>query len=454
VVLSVSLANLAGVVIDDRPDARNANARNPGARNAAGRSSLDSDDDSAGFWGIPTAVLRSRLGTAAWLGAGSAVLGALACVLVVLSTWFVDPSHGSAGSTVRAGVIAFLVGQHGGARIDGVNAAFVPLGLTLFAAWVCWRGVGLLRQLRWLHAGVSMSTPSNGLTGRRSDVDAVVFVGAFGITCGALTIVGRVGTSGVSVVPTVFGALALCAVVCVARLGPELIVVDRVMRVVPAMVGDCLRAGIVAAATFVAAGAALVGVSLLVHGSRVTDLSDALAGGLGGVPVLLLGMLCAPNAVLAGSAYLAGPGFSVGAGTSVSVFGSSLGPVPAFPLLGALPDGSSPGLPALALAVLTIVGAGVLAGRSAAARVAEPTWLSAGTVAAGSGLVAGVLLGVVTGLAGGSVGAGRMRVVGASAWRVAAAVTVEVGVIATVCAIATVWWGAHRVSGDVADRQY
>ena len=66
----------------------------------------------------------------------------------------------------------------------------------------------------------------------------------------------------------------------------------------------------------------------------------------------------APNAVLFGSAYLLGPGFAVGTGTVVSPSVVALGPVPAFPLLAALPgSGPTPEWAMGVLAVPVVVGA-------------------------------------------------------------------------------------------------
>ena len=54
--------------------------------------------------------------------------------------------------------------------------------------------------------------------------------------------------------------------------------------------------------------------------------------------------LVAPNLALLGSAYLLGPGFAFGTGTTVSPTAVSLGAVPAFPVLAALPnEGPTPG---------------------------------------------------------------------------------------------------------------
>ncbi len=120
----------------------------------------------------------------------------------------------------------------------------------------------------------------------------------------------------------------------------------------------------------------------------------------------------APNAALLGGAYLLGPGFAVGTGTVVSTSAVAIGPLPAFPLVAALPDaGATPGwaswLPVLP-ALLGVCGGALLVRRHRPERV---------EVAALEGLVAGLLAAAVVaalvGLAGGAVGPGRMSEVGA-----------------------------------------
>ncbi len=81
------------------------------------------------------------------------------------------------------------------------------------------------------------------------------------------------------------------------------------------------------------------------HHDQATLLVDGLDAGIGGG--ILLAALCllyVPTAAVWGLAYVVGPGFAVGAGTSVSVGGTDLGAVPAFPLLAALPAGAGPGV--------------------------------------------------------------------------------------------------------------
>ena len=111
------------------------------------------------------------------------------------------------------------------------------------------------------------------------------------------------------------------------------------------------------------AAAALVVVAMLGLGrAHVLELHRALDPGVAGGAVLTLGQaLLLPNLVLWAAAALAGPGFAVGSATSVTLWSSSLGPLPALPALGALP---APGpLPRAALALLAVpVLAGVVAG--------------------------------------------------------------------------------------------
>jgi hypothetical protein len=123
-------------------------------------------------------------------------------------------------------------------------------------------------------------------------------------------------------------------------------------------------------------------------------------------------LLMAPNAALLGSAYLLGPGFAFGTGTTVTPTAVTLGAVPAFPILAALPsDGPTPGwlvgllvVPAVCAAVGTVV----------SRRDGEPLPYDLAAIrGAGTGFAAGVLITVAIGLAGGPLGTGRLSEIGA-----------------------------------------
>jgi hypothetical protein len=189
-------------------------------------------------------------------------------------------------------------------------------------------------------------------------------------------------------------------------------------ELLPQRLGQVLRAGAAAVLGYCAVAAVLVAGSLIAHHGEVQALSATLGGGLGTLPVLLLGILAAPNAVAAGVAYLSGPGFTVGTGTTVTLFSTAHGTLPAFPVLGAIP-GDRAGPVVWAGAALAALAAAV-----AITRVATrcECWLESLGVAALASIASGVFVVVLTWQGGGSAGDGRLRTVGASPWQSGCAV--------------------------------
>ncbi|HSV41758.1 MAG TPA: DUF6350 family protein, partial [Nocardioidaceae bacterium] len=146
----------------------------------------------------------------------------------------------------------------------------------------------------------------------------------------------------------------------------------------------------------------------------------------------------APNAALFGSSYLVGPGFAVGTGTVVSTGDVSLGPVPAFPLLAALPgDGPAPWWAMLLLVVPVILG--VVAGRQALLTFPASGYEIAALRGLGGGAAGGLLLGLAMALSGGAVGPGRMTDIGPGLLAPTFAAIVALGLGATLGAVVTHW---------------
>jgi hypothetical protein len=141
------------------------------------------------------------------------------------------------------------------------------------------------------------------------------------------------------------------------------------------------------------------------------------------MPVLMLGILCTPNAAIAGAAYLAGPGFAVGTGTTVTAFSSSHGVLPAFPMLAALPNGDGANAMVLAWMVVSVIAAGLVA-----AWVAGHDEGARGVAVAVA--VAGCGMAVLAWLGGGAIGTGRLHTVGASPWQVGLTVAGEIATVA------------------------
>ncbi len=152
--------------------------------------------------------------------------------------------------------------------------------------------------------------------------------------------------------------------------------------------------------------------------------------------LLVVQLAYLPNAVIWAVCFSLGPGFAFGASTVVAPTGAVVGPLPAFPLLAALPPGAHGSLPGWAftavLAVPYLAGAfgGVLLVRAAVVPASEaaPLW---GFM---SGLVTGCVTGLLAVFSGGPLGSGRLAAVGPSGWQSALVAVLEVGVAAAVAA--------------------
>ncbi len=376
------------------------------------------DEPSARRGVIPAAAGQSLWRAALWTGAGTAVLAAVGAIAVVAVCWLpASGGSGSAGSAIRAGLLTFLAAVHGGITVGGVHALFVPGGMTALVGVLAWRaGCGLAVTA----ADLDETAP------RRLLAAAAVQTFAFTVPCVVAAAVSSLGTSSVSplaVAPAaliLFGACAGGALVRWSALG------DALDAALPTWVGPAVRTAAAALLTYVFAAAVLVAGALIVHHERVAALAHSIGGdGWSGVPVLALGLLSTPNAVVAGSAYLAGPGFAVGSGSTVSLVSTTHGVLPAFPMLGALPTRHGASWPVWTLAALTCLLAGAYAARAARRFGAGAGRWRVLAAAAGGCALGGVVLGW---LGGGALGTGRLSAVGASPWQLGLALGVEVAV--------------------------
>ncbi|MBE7188289.1 DUF6350 family protein [Jatrophihabitans endophyticus] len=362
---------------------------------------------------VPPAAGRSLWLSAVWTGAGAALVGAVVAIVAVAVLWLpAAGSAGSSGSALRAGLITFVASLHGGVTVDGLDAAFLPLGL-LIAVGLVARRAG--RGLADAAAAIDESDPA------RLAVAGGLQTAAFALTATVLAALSSLGTSAASVP----GALIAGAVVFAATGGTALVratsLSDLVAASVPPWLGPALRIAAAIAGVYLAAGAVLVAGSLVVHRHAVELLAGQVGSGWSGLPVLLLGVLAAPNAAVAGASYLAGPGFAVGSGTTVALRSHPTGRLPAFPVLGALPAGPAPWV-TWVLAVLTPLVAGAVAARIAG-RFADRWRVLGGGVAATA--VAGFVL---AWQGGGRIGSARLHAVGASPWQFGFAVAAASGV--------------------------
>jgi hypothetical protein len=186
--------------------------------------------------------------------------------------------------------------------------------------------------------------------------------------------------------------------------------------------------------------ALLFAVTVALHWADVITVYERLEAGVAGSAVLTIGQLgLLPNLVIWTLAWASGAGFALGTGSSLTPLASTVGPLPAVPVLGALPAGPLDyGFAALALPVV----AGLLAGwwffREGENHFDE--WLSLKTRARWltsivSTVCLGLFVGVLAGLGGAalallsraSLGIGRLTDLGPDPLAVALWLGAEVG---------------------------
>ncbi|MEU8616813.1 DUF6350 family protein [Streptomyces sp. NPDC048623] len=382
----------------------------------------------------------AALATAFVRGGVAAGLGLGAVAVLVTAVWIASPypDSGPAGALHTAAGLWLLAHGADLIRTDTVSGVPAPLGVTPL----------LLTALPvWLAHRAARDTldPDEGRP-RPSPAGAVAAVtGGYLLVAAAVVVYTEAGALPADLVAT--GAWTPVTVLAAAAAGAWTAhgrpLPDRERYAV------ALRAAVPALLVLGAGGALLVTASLLWHVGAAQTSFVGLAGEWSGrAAVALLGLALLPNAVLWGLAYGLGPGFSLGTGALVAplgLAGAGTPAVPDFPLLAALPvqagAAEGPGRllhwAALAIPVLGALAAGRRVGRAARAWAARETAL---TAVAASG-VCGAAVAVLTGLAGGPLGSGRLAAFGPVWWQTGAAATLWCGAVGVPAAFAVRAWG-------------
>jgi len=333
---------------------------------------------------------------------GAALLGLLAVVVPVLVLWAVDDRAGAgAVEALRTAGQLWLLAHGVTLEVPGGAYGLTPLGLLLLPGWLLMRaGRATGPAAAWRRAA-SVAVP-------------------YAVVTGAVALLSATDAVAPSM-PSAVGWPLLLAATAVLVGG------RACLPTAPLGLLRLARAVLAATAVLVGAGALLVGAALALHLPRAADLAGSSEpGAVGGLGLLLAGLTLVPNAVVWGSSWLAGPGFVLGAGTAVGPFGHELGPVPALPLLAALPSGASPGwVGVLALAVP--VGAGLLAGRLVHRSLRDPSAARTAGLATVVGVVTGAVWTVLAWASGGPAGGERLAELGPRPWSVGLAISLSVG---------------------------
>ncbi|GAA3632181.1 hypothetical protein GCM10022200_13830 [Microbacterium awajiense] len=200
-------------------------------------------------------------------------------------------------------------------------------------------------------SGVRASRAETWITGCISGI--LVFAAlAAGIALTGRNDIGAVELWQAVVIPTaVFAVPLVAAAVATEWIEAETGIVARVRDSLEAdvawgpVVGLAFRGATIVVVGLVGLGSLLSAVALVLRGGEVIALYETAHVDVLGAIIVTLGQLAyLPTIALWGMAFLAGPGFAVGVGTAVSPAGTSAGVLPGIPLLGIVPESTSPWL--------------------------------------------------------------------------------------------------------------
>jgi hypothetical protein len=353
----------------------------------------------------------------------------------------------------RASADIWLVG-HGVDMIFALDpATAATLGLAgadaAFPVRIAALGFALLTVFLGVRAGRRVAETNFLLLGE------IVAVGTFGllslgVTLSALHPLARPSIVQGAIVPTlIFGAAVFVGSLrshrpstdatiqpMRAMITKQLLRLPRALRVSAA---TALRGGLASAFAVVTVAAVLLAVLVAVNYAQIVGLYEGLhTEVLGGAALTLAQLAFIPTFVIWAASWLVGPGFAIGAGSSVSPLGTSLGPIPAIPVFGALPTGDlSFGFVGLLVPVVAAFLAATLLRPKFSAAIGETSRI-AWTVATGlaMGVVGGAALGLLAAFASGAAGPGRLSQVGPDPLSVGLWAGVEIGLAALLGLIA------------------
>jgi hypothetical protein len=387
------------------------------------------------------------------LGAAFVVaIGFFSIFALNITTWLIEQTQGATFQTVLQdssrtwlsshGVsILFAEGKVAGLKVPAFVYDLIPLGLSIFIGWAMYRSGRKLSGEKHLGFGwlgamlsyllVSVLIVSAAIT---EEIFVVQWQGVF--------------------IPTALFAVLLIAGSLIGEpmlfedSEPSLLrerirnffigLADRLPWAVKPLVGPALRAGTGVVATMSAVSAIMISVLFAVNWIEIIKLYQSLQLTVLGTFTVSTGQLALmPNLIGFGNAWLTGAGFSVGQGSLVSPLVTELGPLPAIPMLAALPISSSSLGVLFILVPLLAAFFGTLLVKSHTAEL-RFNYSSATTAAISLGLsiglVAAVQMWVLVELASGSLGPGRMSLVGGNPWLVAGITFVEVSVASILAA--------------------
>lgn len=350
----------------------------------------------------------------------SAVLTLLAVGAVIAIAWILGAGSGSITDAMHVSGISWLATHLVPVSVPDGSISALPMGFVIIPGWLLWR------------AGSWAARRSGACLWQ--DIRPMVGIGAGVYATIALLIATWTANEGASVSPifAAIGAGVFTVIVFGAGATKEAGLWPSIVDRFTPKTRIRMRAGLVAFGTIIAGSAVLLAVSLGLHFSAGLTILDALSPGLiGNLLLFILGIAYVPNALIWTSGFVLGPGFAVGQDTIVSPFAVQVGAVPAFPLLGGIPEATAVWMPAVMLIPLFAGGLAMalISGRQPL-RVFERDAAIERCWVAG---FAAALMMVASWLAGGGLGSGRLVSVGPNVLYVTAATFALVFVGGVLC---------------------
>lgn len=355
-----------------------------------------------------------------------------------------DLAHTAWFDSLRVGTDIWLLGHGGATILDAAAVTAIPLGiaiLVLLATSGTFRRTITPSASTWLTAVISYPI-------------AVVFIGSLFASSAGRASLWRAG----------LGALVLALIGVTTGLarhdgGPKWEAVKPAwFEKIPSQVVLSLRGGVLGVCALLVGAGALAAVWVFQGQGEIGDVLVGVGGDW--LSIFILGvaqLLAAPNLVLWTFAWLTGAGFSVGEGTVWAADAVVSGPLPAFPILGALPQPDS--LQIGIWVYLVPLAAGVLAAIPLVRRHRDLRWIWSGASALIIAFTAAVGSFILALIGSGSLGPGRMAHIGPHAGSVFLHVLVPV----VIAALLTVFicgqhardawsWARGKVSPQTGDQ--
>ncbi len=374
-------------------------------------------------------MLIAAVTTCAW-----AVVVSIAPLLVVsLAVWAADGrSTISAAAVTRFAADVWLLAHGVPLSFPGGHISLIPL---LLSAVVCWQIV---------RAGANTARAA-GTRRVATSVHVVVAIAVlYGVTGAAVASFAR---SDLLSADTALAGLvtALVAAICagVGVLRENELAAVLWMRL-PLVVRRAARGAGIAVLGIVAGAALLAGAALAFSTERARGMFDAYSPGIvGGFGLFLLSLFFLPSMIVWTIAYVVGPGFTIGVGTSVTSYDVSTGPMPAFPLLAAVPTHHANLVTELTMMMPVL--AGVAAGLAVARHMITESTVHILLAAPLVGPMAGACLAAACWLSSGAFGGERFTTLGPRWWQVGLFFAAEVA-LASLAGAAIQRWVIPGVS--------